>query len=46
MQGTLEKIGLSKDEIQVYSNIVQYGFRTVGQIQTYVKISADRSWIC
>ena len=42
MQGTLEKIGLSKDEIQVYSNIVQYGFRTVGQIQTYVKISADK----
>ncbi len=41
MEGTLEKIGLSKDEVQVYSIIVQYGFRTIGQIQTYYKHPAN-----
>ncbi len=41
MEGTLEKIGLSKDEIQVYATIVQFGYRTVGQIQSYYKQSGD-----
>ncbi len=41
MESTLEKIGLSKDEVQVYSIIVQYGYRTIGQIQTYYKQPAD-----
>ena len=41
MEGTLEKIGLSKDEIQVYATIVQFGTRTIGQIQTYYKQSVD-----
>ncbi len=41
MEGTLEKIGLSKDEIQVYATIVQFGSRTIGQIQTYYKQSSD-----
>ncbi len=42
MEGTLDKIGLSKDEVQVYSTIVQFGYRTIGQIQTYYKQPADK----
>ena len=41
METTLEKIGLSKDEVQVYATIVQYGYRTIGQIQTYCKQNTD-----
>ncbi len=41
MESTLEKIGLSQDEIQVYSTVVQFGTRTIGQIQSYYKQSAD-----
>ncbi len=41
MESTLKNLGLSKDEVQVYATIVQYGFRTLGQIQTYYKQSAD-----
>ncbi|MHA1197796.1 MAG: helix-turn-helix domain-containing protein [Candidatus Heimdallarchaeaceae archaeon] len=41
MESTLENLGLSKDEVQVYATIVQYGFRTLGQIQTYYKQPAD-----
>ncbi len=41
MEGTLEKIGLTKDEIQVYATIVQFGSRTIGQIQSYYKQPVD-----
>ncbi|MBY9001305.1 MAG: hypothetical protein KGD64_10345 [Candidatus Heimdallarchaeota archaeon] len=41
MESTLEKIGLSQDEIQVYSTLVQFGSRTIGQIQSYYKQSGD-----
>ncbi|MHA1551234.1 MAG: helix-turn-helix domain-containing protein [Candidatus Heimdallarchaeaceae archaeon] len=41
MESTLEKIGLSQDEIQVYSTVVQFGTRTIGQIQSYYKQTAD-----
>ncbi len=41
MESTLEKIGLSQDEIQVYSTVVQFGTRTIGQIQSYYKQSAE-----
>lgn len=42
MESTLANLGLSKDEVQVYATIVQYGFRTLGQIQTYYKQPADK----
>ena len=41
MESTLESLGLSKDEVQVYATVVQYGFRTLGQIQSYYKQSAE-----
>ncbi|MCE7742643.1 MAG: hypothetical protein GOP50_09305 [Candidatus Heimdallarchaeota archaeon] len=41
MESTLENLGLSKDEVQVYATIVQYGYRTLGQIQSYYKQPAD-----
>ncbi|RKZ06802.1 hypothetical protein DRQ05_04165, partial [bacterium] len=41
MEGTLEKLGLSEGEVNVYSIIVQFGPRTVGQIQTYINKPAE-----
>ena len=41
MESTLEKIGLSKDETHVYSTLVQFGTRTIGQIQSYYKQPLD-----
>ncbi len=42
METTLGKVGLSKDEITVYSTIVKFGSRTIGQIQSYCKLSAEK----
>lgn len=41
MEDILKKIGLSKEEINVYSTIVRFGPRTVGQIQVYVNRPVD-----
>ncbi len=41
LDATLKDLGLKEEEIQVYSTIIQFGYRTLGQIQVYYDQSSD-----